>query len=135
MNKDNNIKIKLRQSLWLMMACFCVVFSGAVKKVLQLRADEKISLIIPINNSGARSCQNLKDGHRERHEVQELVPSVHKKSEIPGHDLTPCFYSSIDTRSPHAANYVTARGNTYAVGNNANQRSIPTYLFIHRLQV
>ena len=80
---DNKIKRKSKQLLWLLMALFCVVFSGAIKKVIQLHADHKMSLHVHRDVDGSRPpTQNIKDGPREKHEIQVLVSSVRQASPL-----------------------------------------------------
>jgi hypothetical protein len=133
--RTNQIKNKFWQSLWIVMACFCVVFSGAVKKVIQQNADHQISLIIHIDNSGPRLSQNIKDGHRERHEVEQLVVAEHKRPDSHGSDpLFPMSAMHPFMVCPDPGKSAAVQVNTVNFQHEA-AGSVPAYLFIHRWQV
>ena len=135
MKNGTSVKTKLRQSFWLLVACFCVVFSGAIKKVIQIHADQKIGLIIHIVNNATRPSQNIKDGHRERHEVQQLVLTEHKRPGRPGFD--PLFHLSAThpfTWCPDCSKSFSTTANSVNFRHCASG-SVPAYLFIHRWQV
>jgi len=136
MKGNNGIKTTLRQSVWLLMACLCIVFSGAMKKILQLRADQKISAITGICNDGARSVtQNIKDGHREKHEIPVVTFSQNKQSPVPGTDN----YASVSLFNPSIVEFNTrvwvSSYTSYKSSRSNTPGSTPLYLFSHKLLV
>jgi hypothetical protein len=136
LQRKNHIKIKLRQYLWMLMACLCVVFSSAVKKVLQLYADQKISTLAHGDNDGFRLIsQNIKDGCREKHEVPVLVASDNKVAPVPG--FIPSMHIAYLQASPSQLGlYTWASSRISYMGHLAvASGSIPVYLRSRRLQV
>ncbi len=136
MQHKNYIKIKLRQSVWLLLAFFCVVFSGAIKKVLQLHADQKISMLVHRDNDGSRLLtQNIKDGSREKHEIQVLVASDHKQ--IPARDFVPLFHTSILQVFSTRLNLYRWIASRTSYNNHESIASGPVavYLLLRKLQV
>jgi len=118
------------------MACFCIVFSGAIKKVLQLHAYQKIGMIIHTDYEGrTHSPQNLRDGYREKHEVQILELTDKKQVPVPGSNPSPDLLLS---QSLSVA-YSLYSYNCFPQDDNKNtttvSNSIPVYLLFHRLQV
>ena len=82
MENKRNIKTNINRAVWLVMAVLCIVFSSAFKRLIQLRADEKSG--IANNFTSTRSLsQNIKDGHRERHEYQAIVQNDKQPSPLP----------------------------------------------------
>ena len=132
----NKIKTRSRQLVWLFMALFCVVFSSAVKKIIQIRADQKVSLLTHRGIEGPRSLtQNIKDGSREKHEIQSLVPSARIPNALPG--FVPSFVSLLQ----RALEIQLKLATHHSSGTQYNNRvafayiQFPDYLFIHKLQV
>ena len=136
MQHQNYMKTKLKQFVWLLMACFCVIFSSAIKKVLQLHADQKVSKIVHRDIDGSRLLtQNIKDGSREKHEIQALVLSDNKQIPVPGFN-PPSHLLVFQTGSVQLSLY---RPVTSYVGDRHHEvsgaNSVPLYLRSCRLQV
>ena len=130
------MKIKLRQSVWLLLALFCVVFSGAIKKVLQLHADQKIGMLVHRDSDRSRLLtQNIKDGSREKHEIQVLVASDHKQ--VPSPVLVPLFYTSILRASTSQLNLYrwVSSSTSYKKHESIASGPVPVYLLLRKLQV
>jgi hypothetical protein len=122
--------------MWLLMACFCVLFSGAIKKVLQLRADQKISMLIHCDNEGVRPIsQNIKDGCREKHEVQALVASDNKQFPAPA--FIPTFHLALLQASPEEIRLYAGISSciSYTHQQATAPGSVPVYLLSRKLQV
>src|ERR1035437_3256621 len=117
------------------MACLCVVFSGAVKKVLQLHADKKINLYIHPDINGTRSSQSINDVHREKHEIQAIVLSEHKQFPTPG--FKPPFNFSLFQVSPALLNVYQWTSSMVSYKSHEATAScvVPEFLFLNRLQV
>jgi hypothetical protein len=75
--------IKTKRAVWLAVAFLCIVCSGAIKKLIQLNADKRSGIIYDLTTAKSLS-QNIKDGHRERHEYQSPVVQEHKRQPLPG---------------------------------------------------
>jgi len=136
MKNNNYIKTKIRQSVWLLMACLCIVFSGAMKKILQLHADQKISMFLHANCDGNHSItQNIKDGHREKHEIQTIVFSENKQFPVP--NLNTSFHSCLFQASPMLVNICkwTSAMVSYKSSQAIASGPARVYLLFCRLQV
>ena len=134
--RENKIKRGSRQLVWLLLALFCIVFSSAVKKVIQLHADQKISLLTHREGEGSRLLtQNIKDGSREKHEIQALVSHVKLQSPLPG--FVPSFLSLVQrSRQMQLKSATQFSSSMQYINREAGVCiQIPEYLFIHRLQV
>ena len=83
MSSKQHIKSGIVQGVWLMMAVFCIVFSSAFKRLVQLRADEKAGVVNKVALSRSLT-QSLKDGHREKHEYQIGIAREAGQSPVPG---------------------------------------------------
>lgn len=134
---ENKIKTKSRQLAWLLLALFCVVFSSAIKKVILLHADQKISLLTH-NREGDGSrllTQNIKDGSREKHEIQTFASPVKLQNPSPG--FVPSFFSLVQESSKMKLKLTTQFSSSILYINRVAGSCIriPEYLFIHRLQV
>jgi hypothetical protein len=125
---------KVRQLVWLFIACLCVIFSSAIKKVIQLHADQKISMVVHHELDGSRLTQNIKDGSREKHEFQALVVLTHVQS--PNLDHPPFFALAGDNPQKYSA---FLRQLSYAA--NCHPGSVPSggdislYLLLRNLRV
>ncbi len=91
MNRNYHIKEQLRQSIWMLMAVFCVLFTGAIKKGIQFRADHDATGKTALK----RDAQLIRTGYREKHEQQTLVVTQKKHKATPAfiHPELPQYYS------------------------------------------
>lgn len=86
--------MKLFQSAWLMMALFCVVFAGPVKKAIQLHTNP----VATRDEAIKRDNQTIRTGYREKHEIQSLVDS--RTKQVPGTPFAGSFiYESFTASS------------------------------------
>ena len=136
MQKINYIRTKLKQSVWLLMACFCVVFSGAVKKIMQMHAEQQLSAQLHTEYDASRALtQNIKDSHREKHEIQGIVLVGCSQIRGQGFDRTlhlPFLQTSGVFLSLHqwASSWVSYRDHE-AISSGPT----PIFLLLRRLQV
>jgi len=134
---DIKIKRKSKQLLWLLMALFCVVFSSAIKKVIQLRADQKLSLHMHHDTDGSRLLtQNIKDGSREKHEIQAMVSPAKQTTPLPG--FVPSFYALICNAFTEQLDLFTRISSRNSYNNRvvaASGSSLPLYIFTRNLRV
>ena len=106
-----------------------------MKKVIQLHADQKISMIIHTDINGNRASQNIRDGHREKHEIQPLVLS--EKRQFPGPRVHPALQSLVIQFTPEWSTAFAWR--TVSVSYESKKgilpNPVPVYLLSHRFLV
>jgi len=131
------ISKKMHRASWVFLAFFCLFFSGPIKKVIQFYADQKLSQIIPINTELSRSSsQVLRDGYREKHEMQDVVIAEH--SQLPA----PYLHSSAHLSPTIQVSSVIAdiqKCNSSFISYKSHEAvsppCVPDYLLFHRLNV
>jgi hypothetical protein len=129
--KRSSINIFFQRPLWLLMAMFCVVFSSATKKLVELRFERKVN---PQYAAFQLVNKKIKDGCRDkRHYLKSKVQVVKQQApdtDVQGSFLAPDPVSFTFSPKFESFAHVVASGQqpTFAA-------ALPLYLRHHRLQV
>ena len=126
--KNNFSKTGIKGYVWLLMAVFCIVFSSAFKRVIEIKTT-------PASYSGSFAfSKKIKDGSRDKHQYSSAITNSDHQSAA-NSDLSILFFlSSFITLALLYLSTGTTRGFTF-VGQPAIPRGRSLYLQHSRLQV
>jgi len=124
----------LKHPVWLLMAVFCIVFSSASKRLIELRLDERFNISY---TTSQLINKKIKDGSRDKRDSFKTLVLAKKnqadndKTQLESLFLfsSPAFLSSL---------YLSGPGISYSGFNKKAFiafQALPLYLQIHKLQV